>query len=86
MPYAIIGRIGPLALRSPKLSPRLTACSSGEPALAALGIRRLVVSDSVAIGEHPPPGCEVRTLAPLLAEAMSRLEREESLADLIVHQ
>jgi ribose-phosphate pyrophosphokinase len=54
--------------------------------LDALGIRRLVVSDSVAVGEHPPAGCEVRSVAPLLAEAVLRLHREESLADLIVHQ
>jgi len=53
--------------------------------LAALPIRDLVVTDSVA--SSPAGELQVRrvSLAPLLAEAIRRLHEDRSLGDLIVH-
>lgn len=58
------------------------------PALARLKplpIRRLLVSDSLKIPSDTGLPIEVVNLAPLLAEAISRLHLGESLSDLIAH-
>jgi ribose-phosphate pyrophosphokinase len=53
--------------------------------LAAMGARRLLVTDSVA----PPAGLrlplEVVSVAPLLARAIQHLHEDRSLADLVSH-
>jgi ribose-phosphate pyrophosphokinase len=54
--------------------------------LAALAINRMVVSDSVAIAPAPPFPLQVVSLAPMLAEAISRLNVGESLGDLLSHR
>ena len=53
--------------------------------LAALPLRRLVVTDSVAFTEPRSLPLEVVPLAPLLAEVVNRLHRERTLHDLLVH-
>jgi ribose-phosphate pyrophosphokinase len=60
------------------------------PALERLGklpLTKLIVSDSVAFAGDPKgtPPVQVISLAPLLAEAVRRLNRDESLSDLLVH-
>jgi ribose-phosphate pyrophosphokinase len=52
--------------------------------LRALPVRRLVATDSVAARAAAPPHERV-SLAPLLAEAISRLHGDRSLSDLIIH-
>ncbi len=54
--------------------------------LAALPIRRIVVTDSLPIPARGPLPLEVVRLAPMLAEAASRLNVGESMADLIAHR
>jgi ribose-phosphate pyrophosphokinase len=57
------------------------------PALArvrALHLRRLIVTDSVALPDPLPPQLEVASVGPLLAEAISRLHHDRSLSDLLV--
>jgi ribose-phosphate pyrophosphokinase len=53
--------------------------------LGGLPIQRIIFSDTV---ERVSSGLPIRTVsvAPLLAEAIKRLNSEQSLADLIVHQ
>lgn len=51
--------------------------------LAALPIKRLLVTDSLPIAPDLPLPIEVITLAPLLAEVISRLHSGKSLDDLI---
>ncbi len=54
--------------------------------LTACGIARLVVTDSVALSIptlHPPT---IVSIAPLLAQAIERLHRRQSLAELIRHE
>jgi len=58
------------------------------PAVERLGklpLRKLIVSDSVAVSAVGLSQLQVVGLAPLLAEAVRRLHRDESLADLLVH-
>lgn len=50
--------------------------------LQALGLTRLLVSDSATLPREVPGGLEVCSLAPLLAAAISRLTRGERLDDL----
>ncbi len=53
--------------------------------LSGLGVRRFIVTDSVARpGELQLP-LEVVSVAPLLAEAVGRLHKDRSLNDLITH-
>ena len=52
--------------------------------LAALPIRRLVVTDSVAMVKTPLVALEVRSVAPMIADAIGRLHRNEPLGDLLV--
>jgi ribose-phosphate pyrophosphokinase len=52
--------------------------------LRALPVRRLVTTDSVAARAAAPPHERV-SLAPLLAEAISRLHGDRSLSDLLIH-
>jgi ribose-phosphate pyrophosphokinase len=54
--------------------------------LAALELRRLVVADSLALPAPVPLPIQVVGLAPMLAEAISRLNVGESLSDMISHR
>jgi ribose-phosphate pyrophosphokinase len=54
--------------------------------LQRAGLRRLVVTDSVAPARVGGLPLQVVTLAPLLADAIRRLHEDRSLSDLIVHQ
>lgn len=54
--------------------------------LAALRLRRLIVTDSVAVPEPQPIPLHVASVGPLLAEAVSRLHHDRSLGDLLVHE
>ena len=49
----------------------------------AAGMRRLLLTDTLVTPDAPP--AEVCTIAPLLADAMSRLHRNEPLEDLLIH-
>jgi ribose-phosphate pyrophosphokinase len=53
--------------------------------LNELLLRRLIVSDSVAIAGRLALPLEVVSLAPLLATAITRLHRDESLSECIAH-
>jgi ribose-phosphate pyrophosphokinase len=53
--------------------------------LAALPVKRVVTSDSVVSSPGPLP-LERVSLAPLLADAISRLHGDRSLSDLIAHR
>lgn len=53
--------------------------------LAALRLRRLVVTDSVAVPDPQPIPLHIVGVGPLLAEAISRLHHDRSLGDLLVH-
>jgi ribose-phosphate pyrophosphokinase len=52
--------------------------------LATAGIQRLVVTDTVAPGDHTALAAEVHSVAGLLADAIGRLHRNEDLDDLLV--
>jgi ribose-phosphate pyrophosphokinase len=52
--------------------------------LATAGIERLVVTDTVAPGDHTALAVEVHSVAGLLADAIGRLHRNEDLDDLLV--
>jgi len=54
--------------------------------LQRAGLRRLVVTDSVAPARVGGLPLQVVTLAPLLADAIRRLHEDRSLSDLIVLQ
>lgn len=54
--------------------------------LSQLPLRRLVVSDSVAQPKDLPFPAQVVSLAPLLATAIKRLHRDESMNDLIARR
>jgi ribose-phosphate pyrophosphokinase len=49
----------------------------------AAGMRRLLLTDTLVTPDVPP--AEVYTIAPVLADAMSRLHRNEPLEDLLLH-
>ncbi|WP_214369177.1 ribose-phosphate diphosphokinase [Pseudonocardia sp. H11422] len=51
--------------------------------LQALQLRRLLVTDSVALPPNPPPWMEVRSIAALLSNAVAGLHRGEALDDLL---
>lgn len=53
--------------------------------LRALRVKRFIVTDSVARPADLALPVEVVSVAPLLAEAISRLHADQSLADLIAH-
>jgi ribose-phosphate pyrophosphokinase len=53
--------------------------------LRALRLRRLLVTDSVALPDVQPLRVEVTSIAPLLGDAVSRLHHDRSLNDLLVH-
>ncbi len=53
--------------------------------LRALRLRRLIVTDSVALPDLQLLRIEVATVAPLLGEAVSRLHHDRSLSELLVH-
>ena len=53
--------------------------------LAQLPVRRLLTTDSVAGPDGSGPPLERISLAPLLADAISRLHGQRSLSDLLVH-
>lgn len=54
--------------------------------LAALGLKRLVVTDSVMPAVKPTAPTQVVSLAPMLAEVIARLNAGESLNHLIGHR
>jgi ribose-phosphate pyrophosphokinase len=54
-------------------------------ALRDLPIARVVTTDSIAPGPDPGLPLTIVRLAPLLADAVKRLDRDESLGDLISH-
>jgi ribose-phosphate pyrophosphokinase len=58
---------------------------NAEERLGALGIRRFIVSDSVAQPSRSSLPVKVVSIAPLLAEAVERLHTAHSLNDLITH-
>jgi ribose-phosphate pyrophosphokinase len=53
--------------------------------LSALGVRRFIVTDSVARPADLSLPLEVVSVAPLLADAVKRLHTDRSLSDLITH-
>jgi ribose-phosphate pyrophosphokinase len=53
--------------------------------LAAVGVQRLLVTDSLPPVPSPAVPLETRSIAALLAGAIGRLHRNEDLADLLVH-
>jgi ribose-phosphate pyrophosphokinase len=55
------------------------------PAPARLGalVGRVVLTDSLLAADHPGLRVEVRSLAPLLADAISRLHNDQDMADLL---
>jgi ribose-phosphate pyrophosphokinase len=53
--------------------------------LRVLGVKRFIVTDSVALAADLRLPVEVVSVAPLLAEAIGRLHGDESLSDLITH-
>jgi ribose-phosphate pyrophosphokinase len=52
--------------------------------LARLPVRRMVVTDTVPRADAPPFWLEVHSVAPLLAEALRRLQHHSLLGDLLV--
>jgi ribose-phosphate pyrophosphokinase len=54
--------------------------------LRGLPVGRILTTDSVPPRTDLPLPVEVTSLAPLLAEAIGRLYRHESLNDLVVHR
>ncbi len=53
--------------------------------LRVLGVKSFIVTDSVALAPDLRLPIKVVSVAPLLAEALRRLNREQSLSDLIAH-
>lgn len=53
--------------------------------LQALPIRQLIGTDSVALGTQPPAPFQVVKLAPMIADTIARLHRDESIEHLLVH-
>jgi len=53
--------------------------------LAPLGLRRLIVTDTLSATELPGIPVRVVSVAPLVADAISRLHTGRSLGDLLVH-
>jgi ribose-phosphate pyrophosphokinase len=81
------------ALRAAQCAPDITVAAthllmvgSARERLAAAGIKRLVASDSLAFAAGASPAVQVVSLAPMLAEAISRLNVGESLSDLVSHR
>lgn len=54
--------------------------------LSALPLRRIVVTDSLASPEHGSLPLQVVSLAPMLAETVTRLNIGESMAELLSHR
>jgi ribose-phosphate pyrophosphokinase len=54
--------------------------------LSALPISRLVTTDSVAARRDLPLPLQVVSVAPLLTDAIARLDRDQSLGDLVSHE
>jgi ribose-phosphate pyrophosphokinase len=81
------------ALRAASCAPDFTVLAThalmvadANQRLAALSIRRLVVSDSLAVAPAPSLPMQVVSLAPMLAEAIARLNVGQSLSDLLTHR
>ena len=53
--------------------------------LGTLGVKRFIVTDSVALAADLRLPVEVVSVAPLLAEAIRRLNGDQSLSHLIAH-
>lgn len=53
--------------------------------LRALPLRRLLLTDSIALQPDPAPWMDVRSVAGLLADAIGRLHRAEPVDDLLLH-
>lgn len=80
------------ALRSAGCRPDVTVVAThglfvgpAEDRLAALGLRHLLVTDTLPATEVPGVPIRVISIAPLLADAISRLHTGQSLGDLLVH-
>jgi len=54
--------------------------------LSALPLKRIVVTDSLPTPEHGPFALQVVSLAPMLAESVSRLNIGESMTELLSHR
>ncbi len=54
--------------------------------LARVGVRSLIVTDSLSISPGESPPLEVVSVAPLLADAIDRLHHRRSLSDLVKHE
>jgi ribose-phosphate pyrophosphokinase len=54
--------------------------------LSALPLKRIVVTDSLPTPEHGPLALQVVSLAPMLAESVSRLNIGESMTELLSHR
>jgi ribose-phosphate pyrophosphokinase len=54
--------------------------------LSALPLKRIVVTDSLPTPEHAPLALQVVSLAPMLAESVSRLNIGESMTELLSHR
>ncbi len=52
--------------------------------LGVASVRRLVLSDTLPVGPAPGLSLEIVSVAPLLADAVGRLQRGEDLADLLL--
>ena len=50
--------------------------------LQRLPLARLIAANTVSIGNKPVPHLEITSVAPLIATAIRRNHRDESLADL----
>ncbi len=54
--------------------------------LSALPLKRIVVTDSLPAPEHGSLALQVVSLAPMLAESVSRLNIDESMTELLCHR
>jgi ribose-phosphate pyrophosphokinase len=80
------------ALRSAGCRPEVTVVAThglfvgpARGRLAALGLRRVLVTDTLPVTDVPGVPVRVIGVAPLLADAISRLHTGRSLGDLLVH-
>ena len=60
-------------------------CGDAAERLAAVGARRVIVTDSVAQPSDPRFPIEVVSVAPMLARAIQNLHENRSLADVVAH-
>jgi len=80
------------ALLQARCAPEITVVASHAllvgPAIERLRdptVRRLIVTDSVAVLPETPLPLQIAGLGPLLADAIERLHDNQSLSDMLVH-